>query len=507
MTATRSVHACGSASEPASPPTTCNLGLRPRCASHYAADAPLSDGQTSVEWLHDKPCGCGLKRMNITVFGAGYVGLVTGACFAEMGNQVACVDVDEARVSALERDEVPIYEPGLPELTRGNRQAGRLTFTSNAERGIGDSEVIFIAVGTPSGEDGSADLRHVMDVANAIGECVGGSVVVAVKSTVPVGTGERVRTAIAEGLERRGVAFDVAVAVNPEFLKEGAAVADFMKPDRIIVGCDDGEAAALLERLYAPFNRNHDKVLHMDMRSAELTKYAANVMLATRISLMNEFSNLADRLGVDIEAVRQGIGADPRIGYQYIYPGCGYGGSCFPKDVRALLRMASDVDCDASIVRGVEAVNERQKLVLIEKLTRHFGGSLEGRVIGIWGLSFKPNTDDMREAPSCAIMEAAWQAGATVRAYDPQALDSARQLYGQREDLVLCGQRDDVPVGADALLVATEWNEFRSPDFAIVKAALKTPVIADGRNLYDPARLAEMGFTHLAIGRGGGRPS
>lgn len=439
--------------------------------------------------------------MNITVFGAGYVGLVTGACFAEMGNQVACVDVDEAKVQALERDELPFYEPGLAALTRSNRRSGRLTFTSNAQHGIGGSNVIFIAVGTPSGEDGSADLQHVMDVADTIGECVGGSVVVAIKSTAPVGTGEVVREIIAKQLERRGVSFKVAVASNPEFLKEGAAVADFMKPDRIIVGSDDAEAAALLDHLYMPFNRNHDKLLHMDTRSAELTKYAANVMLATKISLMNEFSNLADRLGVDIEAVRQGIGADPRIGYQFIYPGCGYGGSCFPKDVRAVLRMASDVDYDASIVRGVEAVNERQKLVLIDKLLQHFDGSLQGRVIGLWGLAFKPNTDDMREAPSCAIMEAAWQAGASIRAYDPQALESARRLYGHRQDLVLCSHRDDVPAGADALLVATEWNEFRSPDFAAVKAALKTPVIADGRNLYDPVQLAELGFTHLSIGR------
>ena len=439
--------------------------------------------------------------MNITVFGAGYVGLVTGACFAEMGNQVVCVDVDEAKVQALERDELPFYEPGLAALTRSNRRSGRLTFTSNAERGVGDSDVIFIAVGTPSGEDGSADLQHVMDVADTIGECVGRSLVVAIKSTAPVGTSETVREIVAKQLQRRGVSFKVAVASNPEFLKEGAAVADFMKPDRIIVGSDDAEAAALLDHLYMPFNRNHDKLLHMDTRSAELTKYAANVMLATKISLMNEFSNLADRLGVDIEAVRQGIGADPRIGYQFIYPGCGYGGSCFPKDVRAVLRMASDVDYDASIVRGVEAVNERQKLVLIDKLLQHFDGSLQGRVIGLWGLAFKPNTDDMREAPSCAIMEAAWQAGASIRAYDPQALESARRLYGHRQDLVLCSHRDDVPVGADALLVATEWNEFRSPDFAAVKAALKTPVIADGRNLYDPAQLAELGFAHLSIGR------
>lgn len=442
------------------------------------------------------------QQLDIAIFGTGYVGLVTGACFAEMGNRVLCVDVDEAKLAALAEGELPIFEPDLDGLVRANYDAGRLAFTTDAKRGVNYGEVVFIAVGTPPGEDGSADLDHVLEVARTIGNHVCRRTIVVVKSTVPVGTANRVRGAIANALRGRRSAIPFAVLANPEFLKEGAAVADFMKPDRIVIGSDDDGAAETLARLYAPFNRNHDKILHMDVRSAELTKYAANVMLATKISLMNEFANLADHLGADIEAVRRGIGADPRIGYHFIYPGCGYGGSCFPKDVRALVHMAAERGYDAEIARSVVAVNERQKHLLVDRLRRYFEGSLQGRTIALWGLAFKPNTNDMREAPSRTVMEAVWYAGGAIRAYDPQALDEARRLYGNREDLVLCRRRDDALTGADALLVVTEWNEFRNPDFGAVKAALKHAVVFDGRNLYDPAYLADQGIKHIAIGRG-----
>ena len=440
--------------------------------------------------------------MNITIFGTGYVGLVTGACFAEMGNQVICVDIDAEKVASLNEGHLPILEPGLPSLVAENTAASRLTFTTNPRRGVVHADVIFVAVGTPPGDDGSVDLQNVWAVAETIGEHLQRPTVVASKSTVPVGTAETVRETIQAKLNDRGVDIHFAVVSNPEFLKEGAAVADFMKPDRVVIGSDDEHATRLLERLYAPFNRNHDKFLHMDVRSAELTKYAANVMLATRISLMNEFASFADRVGADIEAVRQGIGSDPRIGYQFIYAGCGYGGSCFPKDVRAMTHMARQAGFDAEITRSVEAVNERQKRILIDRLHDYFGGDLTGLTLALWGLAFKPNTDDMRDAPSRVIMEAAWESGATVRAYDPGALAKAARLYGPREDLVLCRQRDDALAGADALVVVTEWNEFRSPDFAAIKAALKQPVIFDGRNLYDPDLLASLGFTHVGIGRG-----
>ena len=442
--------------------------------------------------------------MNITIFGTGYVGLVTGACFAEMGNHVLCVDVDEAKIAALRRGDVPLFEPGLATLVDANQRAHRLGFTTDAKRGVAHGEVIFIAVGTPSDEDGSADVAHVLEAAETIGRCLARRAVVVAKSTVPVGTAQRVRKTIAAALAERGLAIPFAVVANPEFLKEGDAVADFMKPDRIVIGSDDAAAKQLLERVYAPFNRNHDKILHMDPRSAEMTKYAANVMLAAKISLMNEFANVAERLGADIEAVRRGIGADPRIGHDFIYAGCGYGGSCFPKDVRALARMAAQAGYEARISGSVEAVNEAQKRTLGEKIVAYFGGTLAGRTIALWGLAFKPNTDDMREAPSRAVMDAIWAAGGTVRAYDPQALDAARRLCGERADLVLCERRDDALRGADALAVVTEWREFRSPDFAAVKAELKQPAIFDGRNLYDPAALAEDGFDHIAIGRGRG---
>ena len=440
--------------------------------------------------------------MDITLFGTGYVGLVTGACLAEMGNRVLCVDVDAAKVAALQCGEVPIFEPGLAALVAANQRQERLRFTLDAAAGVAHGDVVFVAVGTPGNADGAADLGHVLAAASTIGEHLERTTVIVTKSTVPVGTAEQVRRTVAAALARRGKAVRYAVVANPEFLKEGNAVADFMKPDRIVIGSDAAWAAQAVERLYAPFNRNHDKVLHMDLRSAEMTKYAANVMLAARVSLMNEFANLAERLGADVEAVRQGIGADPRIGYDFIYPGCGYGGSCFPKDVRALLRMADEEGYDAALVRAVDAVNERQKQRLFDKLRSRLDGNLAGRTIALWGLAFKPNTDDMREAPSRTLMAALWEAGATVRAYDPQALDTARRLYGERPDLVLCAARDDALQGADALVVATEWNEFRSPDFAAVKAALAQPVIVDGRNLYDGAALAAQGFVYDAIGRG-----
>ena len=440
--------------------------------------------------------------MDISIFGTGYVGLVTGACFAEMGNRVLCVDIDEAKVEALANGEVPLFERGLEPLVRSNRQAGRLLFTTDAAEGVAHGDVIFLAVGTPSDQHGGADIANVLQAAQTIGDHLARPALVVGKSTVPVGTAERVRETIAAALARRGAEVEFAVAANPEFLKEGDAVADFMKPDRIVIGSDDPAATELLERIYAPFNRNRDKILHMDLRSAEMTKYAANVMLAAKISLMNEFANVAELVGADIEAVRHGIGTDPRIGHHFIYAGCGYGGSCFPKDVRALLHMAGQAGYDARLARSVEAVNERQKRAFGERIVAHFGGTLAGRAIALWGLAFKPNTDDMREAPSRALMETIWAAGGSVRAYDPQALDEARRLYGARADLALCAERDDALLGADALAVVTEWHEFRSPDFAAVKAALKQPTIFDGRNLYDPQALAAAGFDHIAIGRG-----
>ena len=442
--------------------------------------------------------------MNLTLFGAGYVGLVTGACFAEMGNDVVCVDIDAARVDALNRDIVPIHEPGLEAMVASNRRTGRLSFTTDAAAAITHGEIIFIAVGTPADDDGAADLAHVLEVASAIGQHMNARKIVVDKSTVPVGAADRVRERIAAALSERGIALPFDIVANPEFLKEGAAVADFMKPDRIVIGSESEAAAQRIEQLYAPFNRNHDKIVRMDTRSAELTKYAANVMLATRISLMNEFANLAERLGADIEAVRRGIGADPRIGTSFIYPGIGYGGSCFPKDVRALIRAAEDVGFDAGIARSVEATNAQQKTLLFEKMRRYFGDDLAGRVFAFWGLAFKPNTDDMREAPSRILMERLWGAGATVRAYDPAASEAARRIYGEHPALTLCDSRDAALEGADALVVVTEWNEFRTPDFLRVKAHLKHPAIFDGRNLYDPVWLRDMGFEHFAVGRGAG---
>ena len=439
--------------------------------------------------------------MKLTMFGTGYVGLVTGTCFAEMGNDVVCIDVDKAKIDDLNRGILPIYEPGLEPMVARNHQAGRLSFSTDAATGVAHGDVLFIAVGTPADDDGSADLKYVLEVAATIGRHMAAPKVIVDKSTVPVGTGDKVRERVAKTLSERGEAIEFDIVSNPEFLKEGAAVADFMKPDRVVIGSSNAKAAKLIEQLYAPFNRNHDKIVHMDLRSAELTKYAANVMLATRISLMNELANMADRLGADIEAVRRGIGSDPRIGFDFIYPGIGYGGSCFPKDVKALIHIAQTVQYDAEIVRGVEAVNARQKALLFEKIKAYFAGSLAGRTFAFWGLAFKPNTDDMREAPSRVLMERLWQAGASVRAYDPAAREEARRLYGEREDLTICETRNDALEDADALVVVTEWNEFRSPDFGAIKQALKTPAIFDGRNLYDPAELKALGFDHFAVGR------
>ena len=445
--------------------------------------------------------------MKVTLFGTGYVGLVTGACFAERGNDVLCVDVDEAKVDALRQGKVPIFEPGLEDMVRRNLDAKRLKFTTDTAAGVQHGEVIFIAVGTPADEDGSADLQHVLAVARTIGSQMQEHKVVVNKSTVPVGTADKVSCAIAEALAERDSRLTYDVVSNPEFLKEGAAVADFMKPDRIVIGTDEPASAKLLTALYAPFNRNHDKLIQMDVRSAELTKYAANVMLATKISLMNELANLADRLGADIESVRVGIGSDPRIGYSFIYPGTGYGGSCFPKDVKALIRTAADNGFAADLISSVEAVNNQQKRVLFDKLVGHFDGNIAGRTFALWGLSFKPNTDDMREAPSRTIIDLLLAAGARVSAYDPVALNEARRLYAGQPQLRLCSQRDDTLTDADALIVVTEWNEFMSPDFHAIRDALNSAVVFDGRNLYDPAYMTDMGFTHYAIGRGSRMPA
>ncbi|HPF59395.1 MAG TPA: UDP-glucose/GDP-mannose dehydrogenase family protein [Candidatus Competibacteraceae bacterium] len=440
--------------------------------------------------------------MKITIFGSGYVGLVTGACFAEVGNDVLCVDVDPHKVAMLQRGEIPIHEPGLDEVVRRNSTSGRLRFTTEVAEGVAHGLFQFIAVGTPPDEDGSADLQHVRAVARSIGQHLQDYRVVIDKSTVPVGTAGVVRETIAEILAGRGQDIPFSVVSNPEFLKEGAAVADFMRPDRIIVGNDDHRATLLLRNLYAPFNRNHDRLIEMDVRSAELTKYAANAMLATKISFMNEMANLAERLGADIEKVRIGIGADPRIGYHFIYPGAGYGGSCFPKDVKALEYTARSVNYQATLLQAVEAVNARQKTVLFTKIQRHFQNKLQGRTFTLWGLAFKPGTDDMREAPSRVLLEALWREGCTIRAYDPAAMSEARRLYGERPDFQLCDRPMDALSGADALVIITEWSLFRSPDFEAIRQTLKQPVIFDGRNLYDPEYLREQGFVYYAIGRG-----
>jgi UDPglucose 6-dehydrogenase len=438
--------------------------------------------------------------MKITVIGTGYVGLVSGACLADVGNTVLCLDVDAHKIARLNRGEIPIHEPGLDALVARNQAAGRLAFTTDAVRASAHGEVQFIAVGTPPDEDGSADLQHVLAAAHSIGEHMQGRKVVVDKSTVPVGTADKVRATIAQALKARGADWPFSVVSNPEFLKEGAAIADFMKPDRIVIGADDDYAIDLMHRVYAPFQRNHARLLTMDVRSAELTKYAANAMLATRISFMNELAHLAEKLGADIEAVRQGIGADPRIGTHFLYPGCGYGGSCFPKDVQALLRTAQHADVPLRVLSAVEAANEAQKRVLPDKISRRFGHDLQGRRFAVWGLAFKPNTDDMREAPSRVLIADLLSRGAQVCAYDPVAQEEARRLFEGGVDFAVS------PLaaldGADALVIVTEWKEFRSVDLPELAARLKLPVVFDGRNLFDPSAAREAGLEYMAIGRG-----
>jgi UDPglucose 6-dehydrogenase len=440
--------------------------------------------------------------MRVTIFGSGYVGLVTGACLAETGNHVVCVDIDEKKIEGLNQGIIPIYEPGLEEIIVRARKAGRLSFTTDIKAGVEHGLFQFISVGTPPDETGSADLQHVLAVARSIGEHLTEYRIIVDKSTVPVGTAEKVRAEIENELAKRELPVEFDVVSNPEFLKEGAAIDDFMKPDRVVIGTDNPRTAELLRTLYDPFNRTRDRAIVMDIRSAELTKYAANALLATKISFMNELANLAERTGADIEQVRAGIGSDTRIGYQFIYPGCGYGGSCFPKDVKALASSASDVGYEPELLNAVENVNRRQKQVLFEKISRYFGGQLRGRVIALWGLAFKPNTDDMREASSRALMEALWDAGAHVRAYDPVAMQEAERIYGSREDLVLCANASQALDGADALAIVTEWQEFRSPDFDEIKEALRSPAVFDGRNLYDPDVMERLGFRYFGIGRG-----
>nr|WP_298413533.1 UDP-glucose/GDP-mannose dehydrogenase family protein [uncultured Halomonas sp.] len=440
--------------------------------------------------------------MKITIFGSGYVGLVTGTCLADAGHEIVCVDVDEAKINRLNNGEVPIYEPGLEPMIKANMEAGRLRFTTDAEMAVQFGRLQFIAVGTPPDEDGSADLKYVLKVAETIAEHMQDYKIVVDKSTVPVGTAEKVAATIGKVLEKRGVNLDYDVCSNPEFLKEGAAVEDFSKGARIIVGTDSERVKKAMRECYAPYNRNHEKLMFMDVRCAELTKYAANAMLATKISFMNEVANLAENLGADIEQVRHGIGSDPRIGYHFIYPGCGYGGSCFPKDVQALARTASDVGYNAELLNAVESVNKRQKSKLFEKLLQAFDGDIKGKTIAVWGLAFKPNTDDMREAPSRELMEAIWKAGAKVQAFDPEAIEECSRIYGERDDLKLAEKRDDTLEGADALVICTEWKAFRTVNFDQLKQTLKTPVVIDGRNLYDPETVKSAGLLYYAMGRG-----
>lgn len=442
--------------------------------------------------------------MQVAIFGTGYVGLVTGTCLAEVGHQVACVDVDQAKIDGLNRGQVPIYEPGLEPMVATNHAAGRLRFTSNAADAVEGAEIIFIAVGTPPDEDGSADLRHVLEVARTIGRHLSGPAVVAGKSTVPVGTADQVRDVIERELAARGVSIPFQVVSNPEFLKEGAAIDDCMRPDRIVLGVSDPSAVEPLRRLYAPFNRSHDRIVVMDVRSAELTKYAANAMLASRISFMNEIANIAERVGADVEMVRRGIGSDPRIGRHFIYPGAGYGGSCFPKDVQALVRTSLLSGHEPRLLQAVEAVNARQKERLFELMCQHYGGpeALAGKTIALWGLAFKPDTDDMREASSLRLLELLWQAGARVRAFDPEAAGQAARIFGRRDDLVLCRSAREALQDADALVAVTEWKEFRSPDLPLLRRSLADAVVFDGRNMYEPAQLEEAGLAYYGIGRG-----
>ena len=439
--------------------------------------------------------------MKVTVFGTGYVGLVQGAVLADVGHDVVCVDIDAAKVAALQAGQMPIHEPGLAPIVQGNQAAGRLRFTTDAAEGVAHGDLIFLAVGTPPDEDGSADLQHVLAVARTIATHMAAPKVIVNKSTVPVGTADKVAEAVLTVLQQRGADIDFNVVSNPEFLKEGAAVADCKRPDRIVIGTDSPAAEAQLRALYAPFNRNHDKIVVMDVKSAELTKYAANAMLATKISFINEIANLAERLGADIEAVRRGIGSDPRIGYHFIYPGVGYGGSCFPKDVKALIHTAQSIGFTPDVLLAVEQRNDAQRRVLADRIAQHYGGDLRGKTIAVWGLAFKPETDDMREAPSRNLLQGLWAAGAQVRAHDPVAMDEARRIFGERADLALCDTPMQALQGADALAIVTEWKAFRVPDFAQMARLLRDRMVFDGRNLYDPAVLARHGLGYQSIGR------
>ncbi len=439
--------------------------------------------------------------MKITVIGTGYVGLVSGTCLADVGNDVLCLDLDANKIRILNEGGIPIYEPGLEAMVKKNVAAGRLRFTTDVEAAVAHGVLQFIAVGTPPDEDGSADLQYVVSAARNVGRYMDGYRVVIDKSTVPVGTADKVRAAIAEELKARGATHEYSVVSNPEFLKEGAAVEDFMKPDRIVVGADDARAVELMRELYAPFQRNHERLILMDVKSAELTKYAANAMLATRISFMNELANLAEKLGADIELVRKGIGSDPRIGFHFLYPGVGYGGSCFPKDVQALIRTASEAGQGLKVLQAVEDANEAQKIVLGAKIATRLGQDLSGKTFALWGLAFKPNTDDMREAPSLVLIRELLARGASVCAYDPVAVHEAKRMLGENPSIRYAESPMAALDGADALAIVTEWKEFRSPDFAAIKARLKTPVIFDGRNLYEPAAPRRAGLEYYAIGR------
>jgi UDPglucose 6-dehydrogenase len=440
--------------------------------------------------------------MRVTIFGSGYVGLVSGACLADAGNHVVCVDVDAAKIERLKRGEVPVHEPGLEALIKRNTEAGRLEFTTDAVKGVAHGLFQVIAVGTPAGEDGSADLSHVLTVARTIALHMSRYCIVITKSTVPVGTADKVHAELDRTLAARGATVEFDVVSNPEFLKEGAAIGDFMKPDRVVIGTDNPRTTELMRALYEPFIRNHDRLIVMDIRSSELTKYAANAMLATKISFMNELANIAERVGADIEKVRIGIGSDPRIGYSFIYPGTGYGGSCFPKDVRALIRSAHEAGHEPQILNAVQSVNGRQKEVLFRKMQRHFTAGLTGRTLAVWGLSFKPHTDDMREAPARTLIDLLLQAGARVQAYDPVAAPEAQRLYAGVAGFALAKNAYQAAQGADALAIVTEWQEFRSPDFERLRELLNAPVIFDGRNLYDPSMVSRFGLTYYAIGRG-----
>jgi UDPglucose 6-dehydrogenase len=441
--------------------------------------------------------------MKITIIGTGYVGLVTGACLAEMGNHVMCLDVDAAKIKILEDGGIPIHEPGLLDVVKRNRTAGRLQFTTNVVAAVNHGTLQFIGVGTPPDEDGSADLQYVVAAARNVGRHMTDYKVIVDTSTVPVGTGEKVRAAVAEELAKRGVNVDFSIVSNPEFLKEGAAVEDFMRPDRIVVGADDERAILLMRSIYSPFMRNHDKLLVMDIKSAEFTKYAANSMLATRISFMNELALLAEKVGADIELVRKGIGSDPRIGTHFLYAGAGYGGSCFPKDVKALVKTAKDNGVTLQVLTAVEAANDKQKHVLVDKVVKRFGNDLSGRQFAIWGLSFKPNTDDMRDAPSRVVIAELAKRGATIKAYDPVALTEAKRVMEGTKGLTFVDNQTKALEGSDALVIITEWKEFKSPDFDAIKALLKQPVVIDGRNLYDPAFMRTLGIEYMSIGRPG----